>query len=156
HASGATISVSATASDLPVAPYSEISGNLTTLGNVQLYSGTSDPTSSTGIGTAGPGSLHIRTDNPYRNVFLQTGTTARPRWQYVAGSQGPLHKWGTIASADITGTSAGQLGHANGYPLVAAPSTNDYPYLFPIVCFLHYTRTTATYGGGGNVTVNYA
>lgn len=58
---------------------------------------------------------------------------------------------GTITSADITGTASGQFGHANGYPLVTVP-TGYVAELLSVIAIYDYS--TATYGGGGNVTVN--
>lgn len=57
-----------------------------------------------------------------------------------------------IASAAITGTSAGQLGHANGVELVAPPGAGKVLELVSAV--LMYDYATAAYTGGGNVTVN--
>jgi hypothetical protein len=59
----------------------------------------------------------------------------------------------TISSADITGTSAGQLSHANGYELVPAPGAQE--VLEFISAVLIYDFDTAAYTGGGNVTVRY-
>lgn len=59
--------------------------------------------------------------------------------------------FGTISSADITGTASGQFGHANGYPLVTVPAG----YVAELVSAIAiYDYSTATYGGGGNVTIN--
>jgi hypothetical protein len=60
----------------------------------------------------------------------------------------------TIAAADITSTSAGKLGHANGYPLVATPGADAALELLSAV--LVYDYDTAQYGAGGNITVNWA
>jgi hypothetical protein len=57
-----------------------------------------------------------------------------------------------ISSADITGTSAGQLGHAQGVILVPAPGASF--FLEFISCVMSYTFATAAYTGGGNITVN--
>lgn len=59
----------------------------------------------------------------------------------------------SIASADITGTSAGQLGHANGYPLVAAQGAHKVIELVSAVVINAFA--VAAYTGGGNVSVNY-
>jgi len=59
-----------------------------------------------------------------------------------------------ISSANITGTGAGQLGHANGYPLVVAPAAGKTIEL--ISATVIYDFATAAYTGGGNVSVNYA
>jgi hypothetical protein len=59
----------------------------------------------------------------------------------------------SIASADITGTGAGQFGHANGVALVAAPGAGKAIEFISGVVILDFA--TAAYTGGGNVTVNY-
>lgn len=59
---------------------------------------------------------------------------------------------GTIAVADITGTSAGQFGHANGYILVPAPGAGKALLLDNAVA--SYVFATAAYTAGGNTTVN--
>lgn len=59
---------------------------------------------------------------------------------------------GTISSADITGTSTGQLGHANGYPLVPSYGADDVVELVSAVFIMDFD--TAAYTGGGNTTVN--
>lgn len=59
---------------------------------------------------------------------------------------------GTISAADITSTSAGKLGHANGYPLVAAPGADYGAELVAVL--MVYDRDTATYGAGGNLSIN--
>jgi hypothetical protein len=59
----------------------------------------------------------------------------------------------SISSANITGTSAGQLGHANGYVLIAAPGAGKAIEFVSATVILDYS--TAAYTGGGNVTVNY-
>lgn len=58
----------------------------------------------------------------------------------------------TISAADIVSTSAGKFGHAAGYPLVAAGGADVGLEL--VSAILVYDRLTATYGAGGNVTVN--
>lgn len=59
---------------------------------------------------------------------------------------------GSIASATITGTSAGQLGHANGVVLVPAAAAGAINELVSAVVAMDFL--TAAYTGGGNVTVN--
>jgi hypothetical protein len=59
---------------------------------------------------------------------------------------------GTIVAADIIATGAGKLGHAEGYPLVAAPGSG---YVLEFLsALLIYDYDTAGYTDGGNVTVN--
>lgn len=52
----------------------------------------------------------------------------------------------------ITGTSAGQFGHANGVALVAAQTNNEVVELVSAVLIYNYGG--AGYGGGGNITIN--
>jgi len=59
---------------------------------------------------------------------------------------------GTISSPNITGTSAGQLGNAQGVVLVSAPGAGKVLQLDSAV--IMYTFATAAYTGGGNITVN--
>lgn len=59
---------------------------------------------------------------------------------------------GTISSADITGTAAGQLGHSQGYVLVPAYGSDTVVELVSAILELDYD--TAAYTGGGNTTVN--
>ncbi len=60
---------------------------------------------------------------------------------------------GTISSANITGTSAGQFGHANGVVLQAAPGASV--ALQPVALGMYYTFATAAYTAGGNITLNW-
>ncbi len=57
-----------------------------------------------------------------------------------------------ISAADIISTSALKLGHAEGYPLVPAQGPNTIVEL--ISALLVYDLVTATYGAGGNITIN--
>lgn len=59
---------------------------------------------------------------------------------------------GEISAADIVATDAGKLGHANGYPLLAAVGSGYVPEF--IACALFYDFDTAAYTAGGNTTVN--
>lgn len=59
---------------------------------------------------------------------------------------------GTISSADITGTGAGQFGHANGYILLAGQGAHNVVEL--ISGIFVYDFATAAYTAGGNVTIN--
>lgn len=67
-------------------------------------------------------------------------------------SGGVLTVSGTISSANITGTSAGQLGHANGVVLVAASGTHVVNQLVSAIIILDYA--TAAYTGGGDCSIN--
>lgn len=59
-----------------------------------------------------------------------------------------------IGPADIVGTGAGQLGHANGVPLVAAPGADKAHELVSVV--MVNDRDTAAYTDGGNVSINWS
>lgn len=61
---------------------------------------------------------------------------------------------GSVSSANITGTGAGQLGHANGVAIVSAPGAGYALEFVSGVVINDYA--TAAYTGGGNVTFNYA
>lgn len=63
-----------------------------------------------------------------------------------------LNASGTIASADITGASAGQLAHAQGVELVAAGGAHVINQLVYAIIILDYA--TAAYTGGGNCSIN--
>jgi hypothetical protein len=67
---------------------------------------------------------------------------------------GILHvdAFGPIIRANVIGTSAGQLGHANGVELVASPGAGYVLELVSAIVIWDYD--TAAYGGGGNVTIN--
>lgn len=72
------------------------------------------------------------------------------RNKWAASSRYQL-AFGTILSADITGTTAGQFGHANGVPLVVIP-TSQVVELIDLT--LVYQFGVAAYTAGGNITVN--
>lgn len=57
-----------------------------------------------------------------------------------------------ISAAAIVATTVGNLGHANGVELVAAPGAGYFLELLSAT--LVYNYNTAAYTGGGNVTVN--
>ena len=59
---------------------------------------------------------------------------------------------GTIVTADITGTAAGKLGHADGYVLVPAYGTDKVVELLSAVLIMDFA--TAAYTAGGNTTIN--
>lgn len=136
-----------------------------------------DGTSGTGVGIAGPGTLLV----DYTNAawYYNNNTAASPTWvafslEDVTGdvtiSDGVSTigagnvtsaklaasllrtATGTISSANITGTSSGQLGHANGVELVAAGGANVVNEL--VSCILINDYSTAAYTGGGNTTIN--
>lgn len=92
------------------------------------------------------------TDNVTGFNYVNVGTLASPVWNFVDGFTTTQQFSGTISAANITGTSAGQLGHANGVILVPAQGTHVVVELISVV--LLYKFGTAAYTGGGNVTVN--
>ena len=59
---------------------------------------------------------------------------------------------GIIPSATITGTAAGDLGHANGYVLVPAYGAGKVVELVSAILSIEFD--TAAYTGGGNTTIN--
>ncbi len=59
---------------------------------------------------------------------------------------------GVIITADITGTSSGQLGHANGYVVVPAYGADKIVELVSAIFMNEFE--TAAFTGGGNTTVN--
>ncbi len=72
----------------------------------------------------------------------------------VAGGVNAQYKVlsGKILTAAITGTSAGQLGHANGVIMVPAAATGFVNRLD--FCIFTSIFATAAYTGGGNLSVN--
>lgn len=108
-------------------------------------------TSGSGAGFAGMGSFY--TDTVTGNCYINLGTMASPTWYLDTDTGLTLHATGTISAANITGTSAGQFGHANGVVLVAAPGANLALQL--ISASTYYTFATAAYTAGGNTTVNW-
>jgi len=105
---------------------------------------------SSGANVLGPGAVII-----YNGVwYFNSGTKASPVWSELQIGPSLLKRaTGTISSANITGTAAGQLGHANGVPLVAAPGASV--ALMPVALGMYYTFNTAAYGAGGNVSLNW-
>lgn len=79
-------------------------------------------------------------------VNLSSATVTLPENQLLVAS-------GTITSANITGTSAGQLGHASGVVLVADPGATKVIEFISLVFINDFG--VAAYTGGGDTTVNY-
>lgn len=99
----------------------------------------------------------VVTDASTSTIWTNTGTSASPSWTQLVNSLDADPKFSqyaqvSISSANITGTSAGQLGHANGYILVPAAPTG-YVNIFD-GAVMSYTFNTAAYTGGGNTTIN--
>lgn len=106
--------------------------------------------SGSGVGVLGFGSTY--TDYSTGSRYLQVGTLASPAWSQTDGFSTLQQLSGTITSANITGTSAGQLGHANGVILIPAQGAHVVVELVSVVAFFKFN--TAAYTGGGNMTVN--
>lgn len=114
--------------------------------------GDGPPTNATtGYGVTGKGSAYYDKTNGV--IYINTGTITAPVWTPEFGPTVGMIARGTIVPADIVGTGAGQLGHANGYPLVAAPGAVFMLELLSAVFF--YDFITAAYTAGGNVTINW-
>lgn len=125
------------------------------LANVGIFNttGSGAPTSGasgTGVGITGPGSTY--TDSATGFQYVQIGTLASPLWALSEGFSTLQQLSGTISSANITGTSAGQLGHANGVILIPAPGAHVVTELVSV--FVACKFVVAAYTGGGNMTVN--
>lgn len=119
-------------------------------------------TSGTGAGFCGPGSRCIDYSNS--NIYINTGTRLSPTWTLVpnaltfgtgiTGATMLQRTSGSISAADIIGTAAGQFGHANGYPLLAAQGAHNVIEL--VSAEVHFQRATAAYTAGGNITINWS
>ena len=59
---------------------------------------------------------------------------------------------GVISPAKIVSTVAGNLGHANGFPMVPPVGAGMVPEL--VSCHLSYAFSVAAYAAGGQVSVN--
>lgn len=91
-------------------------------------------------------------DGSQSDLAIAAATTYAAGVRQAAGNVEELVDEITIAAADVTGTSAGQFGHAAGYPLVADPGADAMVELISALAV--YDRDTATYGAGGNTTIN--
>jgi hypothetical protein len=99
----------------------------------------------------------VITDLSTSIIWSNVGTSASPSWLPISNSLNADPKFvqylqTNISSANITGTSAGQLGHAQGVILVPAAPTGYVNVLDGVT--MSYTFATAAYTGGGNTTVN--
>lgn len=118
-------------------------------------------TSGTFAGQAGPCALLLDYTNAV--LYVNTGTLLSPTWtassipasgipsSQIAPSVIQIAR-GSISPANIIGTSAGQLGHANGVVLVPAAPAGAINQLISVV--LANDFLTAAYTAGGSVTVN--
>jgi hypothetical protein len=137
-------------------------------------------TSGTGANVAGPGSSYF--DYTNKIYYWNSGSKASPTWSIdglvnvtgditvngsgvsAIGANKVLSSMlatdvlvkatGTISSANITGTSAGQFGHAAGVLLTPIAAANTAWQL--VAVGMYYTFATAAYTAGGNITVNFA
>lgn len=134
-------------------------------------------TSGTAVNIGGYGSTYYDTTN--KVLYMNTNTLASPTWTvqnidkvtgdvtFVAGVSvigankvltGMLGvnviqiASGQITKANIIGTGAGQLGHANGVVLVAACAAGSVNQFIGGIVALDFA--TAAYTAGGNVTIN--
>lgn len=113
-----------------------------------------DSTSGGFTGTA-PAGVNQRVI-PVGYCVTQSSTVGQVLWDIQAAElfvNNALVATGSISSANITGTSAGQFGHANGVVLVAAPGAGKALILENVTA--SYKFATAAYTGGGNTTVNW-
>ena len=91
------------------------------------------------------------------NVSLRAAVDAFPTTPVNSAEMDPLliqYATVNISAANIVATTAGKLGHADGYPLVATPGTGKVLEL--ISAIVSYTYGVAAYTAGGNLTVNWA
>jgi len=136
-------------------------------------------TSGTFAGVAGSGTVLI--DYTNKNLYMNTNTLLSPTWSIVAqfsaitgdvtissagvsaiGANKVLSSMlaanvlqvatGQITAANITGTSAGQLGHANGVVLVPAAPAKSVNILISAMIAMDFS--VAAYTAGGNTTIN--
>jgi hypothetical protein len=127
-------------------------GGYASIGGVRLYSFTSAITENSTATTAPAGSFAFTSNATGKNkIFYSDGSLWQAASNPVTGVQ---YAETTISAADIVATGAGKLGHANGYPLVAAQGAGTAIEHLSSVIILDFG--VAAYTDGGNVTVNYA
>lgn len=150
--------------------------------NVPFLTNAGAPTSGTSgtfVGLAGPGALLIDYINGI--LYINTNTMASPTWAKTSlnsitgdvtisaagvaaiGAAKVLSSMiapgviqvatGQISPANIIGTGAGQLGHANGVVLVPAAPAGCINELISCVAAMDFSVAAYT-GAAGNVTVN--
>jgi hypothetical protein len=93
---------------------------------------------------------------PVGYIITSSASVGQIEWDIQAAElfvNNALVATGTISSANITGTSAGQFGHAQGVIMVPAPGAGKALVLEN--CVASYVFGTAAYTGGGNTTVNF-
>lgn len=105
----------------------------------------------TGKNIVGLGGFYV--DSATGNWYVNTGTKTSPVWALeLSTSLTTQIKTGSISSANLTGTSAGQFGHADGVVLVPAPGANK--IIIPHLFYCSYVFATAAYTGGGTIQLN--
>lgn len=127
-------------------------GTYINIGGIRLYNFTTAITENSTATTAPAGSFGFTSHATGKNkMFYSDGSL----WQaVVGGNTGVLYAENTISAADIISTAAGKLGHANGYPLVAAPGANFAIEHLSSVVILDFG--VAAYTDGGNLSINYS
>lgn len=100
----------------------------------------------TGAGDAGPASTYTDYTNGRR--YFNAGTKSSPVWVPAVATA-----TGTISAADIVRATAGGLGHAQGYTLLAAQGLHVVVELISVI--LNYDFAVAAYTAGGNLTINW-
>lgn len=129
-----------------------IMGALSDAAAVGLFQGSTVGAPAAGAG-AGVYALGSYLTDPATGIeYYNIGTLAAPIWVATNAPTMQQQLSQVISSANITGTSAGQLGHANGVILVPAGGTHFTIELISVVA--HFKFITAAYTGGGNTTVN--
>lgn len=148
--------------------------------NVPFLTNPGAPTSGTSgtfVGLAGPGAILIDYTNAV--LYMNTNTLASPTWTVQSlsnitgdvtiaagvsaiGANKVLSSMmaasliqtvtGQITAANITGTSSGQLGHANGVVLVPAAAAKSVNVLLSALIAMDFS--VAAYTAGGNTTIN--
>lgn len=110
-----------------------------------------DPASAGGFTITAPGTGN-NNSTPVGFTTVKSATVGQIFWHVGPRISNVQTASGTITSANITGTSAGQLGHANGVVLVAAPAASTVNQLVSAVLINDFA--VAAYTGGGNTTIN--
>lgn len=127
-------------------------GGYAIIGGVRLYTFTTAITENSTTTAAPAGSYAFTSNATGKNkMFYSDGS----KWQAASNAvTGVLYAETSISSAAITGTAAGQLGHANGVVLVAGQGASTAIEHLSSVVILQFG--VAAYTAGGNVSVNYA
>lgn len=110
-----------------------------------------DPATAGGFTITAPGTGSVNS-TPVGFTTVKSATVGQIFWNVGPRVSNVQTASGTITSANITGTSAGQLGHANGVILVPAAATGFVNQLVSTVLINSFS--VAAYTGGGNTTIN--